>query len=116
MSASTLILDTNIVSYLMRGGALARAYQPHVQDHLLAISELLVGLKALLKNQKTRSYEEQVSSRLRCARARLGCLIGKGTPCGCSLWASNANCSPEIAGVSPALPLCANPRSRLEST
>ena len=43
MSVSTRILDTNIVSYLMRGGALARAYQPHVQDHLLAISSITVG-------------------------------------------------------------------------
>ena len=52
---STLILDTNIVSYLMRGGALARGYQPHVQEYLLAISKLLVGLKALLTNQRTSS-------------------------------------------------------------
>ena len=40
---STRILDTNIVSYLMRGGECARAYQPHVQDHLLAISFNTVG-------------------------------------------------------------------------
>ena len=43
MSVDTLILDTNIVSYLMRGGALGRAYQPHVQNHLLAISFITVG-------------------------------------------------------------------------
>lgn len=40
---ATRILDTNVVSYLMRGGALARAYQPHVQGHLLAISFITVG-------------------------------------------------------------------------
>ena len=43
MSAGRLILDTNIVSYLMRGGALAEAYRPHLQDHLLAISFITVG-------------------------------------------------------------------------
>ncbi len=43
MSVDTLILDTNIVSYLMRGGALGRAYRPHVQNHLLAISFITVG-------------------------------------------------------------------------
>ena len=40
---ATLMRDTNVVSYLMRGGALARAYQPHVQGHLLAISFITVG-------------------------------------------------------------------------
>ncbi len=43
MSVDTLILDTNIVSYLMKGGPLGRAYQPHVQNHLLAISFITVG-------------------------------------------------------------------------
>jgi len=43
MSVDTLILDTNIVSYLMKGGPLGRAYQPHVQNHLLAISIITVG-------------------------------------------------------------------------
>ena len=43
MSAGQLILDTNIVSYLMRGGALAETYRPHLQDHLLAISFITVG-------------------------------------------------------------------------
>lgn len=43
MSVDTLILDTNIVSYLMKGGPLGRADQPHVQNHLLAISFITVG-------------------------------------------------------------------------
>ncbi|MFH0343036.1 MAG: hypothetical protein ACHBNF_13095 [Chromatiales bacterium] len=38
MSDAKLVLDTNIVSYLMKGGALAEAYAPHVQGKLLAIS------------------------------------------------------------------------------
>ncbi len=33
-----LLLDTNIVSYLMRGDPLARLYRPHLVNHSLAIS------------------------------------------------------------------------------
>lgn len=40
---SKTILDTNIVSYLMKGGPLAEAYTPHVQGKLLAIAFITVG-------------------------------------------------------------------------
>ncbi|MFZ2208146.1 MAG: type II toxin-antitoxin system VapC family toxin [Porticoccaceae bacterium] len=40
---SKTILDTNIVSYLMKGGPLAEAYAPHVQGKLLAIAFITVG-------------------------------------------------------------------------
>jgi tRNA(fMet)-specific endonuclease VapC len=43
MSEAKIILDTNIVSYLMRGGPLAEAYAPHVQGRLLAIAFVTVG-------------------------------------------------------------------------
>ena len=43
MSDAKIILDTNIVSYLMKGGDLARAYAPHVQGKLLAIAFITVG-------------------------------------------------------------------------
>jgi tRNA(fMet)-specific endonuclease VapC len=43
MSDARIILDTNIVSYLMKGGPLAEAYAPHVQGHLPAISFITVG-------------------------------------------------------------------------
>ena len=43
MSAAKIILDTNIVSYLMKGGSLAEAYAPHVQGRLLAIAFITVG-------------------------------------------------------------------------
>ena len=43
MSNAKTILDTNIVSYLMKGGPLAEAYVPHVQGNLLAISFITVG-------------------------------------------------------------------------
>jgi tRNA(fMet)-specific endonuclease VapC len=43
VSDAQLILDTNIVSYLMRGGPLAEAYATHVQGKLLAISFITVG-------------------------------------------------------------------------
>lgn len=43
MSNAKIILDTNIVSYLMKGGPLAEAYAPHVQGKLLAIAFITVG-------------------------------------------------------------------------
>jgi predicted nucleic acid-binding protein len=35
---NSLLLDTNIVSYLMRSDPLARVYRPHLANHSLAIS------------------------------------------------------------------------------
>ncbi len=43
MGGSKIILDTCIVSYLMKGGARAEVYAPHVQGKLLAISFITVG-------------------------------------------------------------------------
>ncbi|MFH0983399.1 MAG: type II toxin-antitoxin system VapC family toxin [Planctomycetota bacterium] len=43
MSDAKIIVDTNIVSYLMKGGPLAEAYAPHVQGKLLAIAFITVG-------------------------------------------------------------------------
>ena len=43
MSESRVILDTNIVSYLMKGGKLATAYEPHLQSRLLGITFVTVG-------------------------------------------------------------------------
>jgi len=43
MNDAKIILDTNIVSYLMKGGPLAESYAPHVQGKLLAISFITVG-------------------------------------------------------------------------
>jgi tRNA(fMet)-specific endonuclease VapC len=43
MSGAKVILDTNIVSYLMRGGREAKAYARHVQGKLLAIAFITVG-------------------------------------------------------------------------
>lgn len=43
MSDAKIILDTNIVSFLMKGGPLAEAYAPHVQGKLLAIAFITVG-------------------------------------------------------------------------
>ena len=40
---STLVLDTNIVSYLMRGDRLAEVYRPHLEGHAQAISFMTVG-------------------------------------------------------------------------
>jgi len=43
MSDAKIILDTNVVSYLMKGGPLGEAYTPHVQGRLLAIAFITVG-------------------------------------------------------------------------
>jgi predicted nucleic acid-binding protein len=43
MSNAKIILDTNIVSYLMKGGPLAEVYALHVQGKLLAIAFITVG-------------------------------------------------------------------------
>ena len=43
MSDAKIILDTNIVSYLMKDSPLAKAYAPRVQGCLVAISFITVG-------------------------------------------------------------------------
>lgn len=43
MTSPEIILDTNVVSYLMRGGQLAQEYMPHVRGRLLAITFITVG-------------------------------------------------------------------------
>ena len=40
---STVVLDTNVVSYLMKGHELARRYRPAIEGHTLAISFMTVG-------------------------------------------------------------------------
>jgi predicted nucleic acid-binding protein len=39
----TLLLDTNIVSYLMKESPRAKLYEPHLRDSRLAISFVTVG-------------------------------------------------------------------------
>ncbi len=43
MSDDKSILDTNIVSYLMKGGRLAEMYEPFLEGRLLAITFITVG-------------------------------------------------------------------------
>ena len=43
MTHAEIILDTNVVSYLMKGGQLAQDYIPHVRGRLLAITFITVG-------------------------------------------------------------------------
>ena len=43
MTAPKVVIDTNIVSYMMRGQAEAQAYAKHLQGNLLAISFITVG-------------------------------------------------------------------------
>ena len=58
MSAAKIVLDTNIVSYLMRGGSLAEAYAPHVQGKLLAISFITVG--EMYFGAEIEGYQEEI--------------------------------------------------------
>ena len=43
MSTAKIILDTCVVSFIMRGNEQAKAYLPHVQGKLLAVSFITVG-------------------------------------------------------------------------
>ena len=43
MTATKILVDTNIVSYIMRGRAEAKVYAPHLQGKLSAISFMTVG-------------------------------------------------------------------------
>ena len=43
MNEVEVVLDTNVVSYLMKGGRLAETYAPYVQGRLLAITFITVG-------------------------------------------------------------------------
>jgi tRNA(fMet)-specific endonuclease VapC len=38
-----LVVDTNVVSYVLKGHELARLYAPHLQGQLLAVSFITVG-------------------------------------------------------------------------
>lgn len=40
---SALVLDTNVVSYLMRNHTLAQKYRRHLEGHILTISFMTVG-------------------------------------------------------------------------
>ena len=44
MSVGKIILDTNVVSYLMKGGPLAELYAPHVEGKRPAISFITVSV------------------------------------------------------------------------
>ena len=43
MPGARVILDTNVVSYLMKAGGLAERYRPHVEGRLAAIAFVTVG-------------------------------------------------------------------------
>lgn len=43
MTAAKVLVDTNVVSYMMKGGPLGKAYAPHLQGKLLSISFITVG-------------------------------------------------------------------------
>ena len=81
MTAPKIIIDTNIVSYLMRGSPESRAYAPHLTGKLVAISFITVGelyygaekakwgekrclrLKTSLKNFVVIPYDHEIAKR-----------------------------------------------------
>jgi predicted nucleic acid-binding protein len=97
VSDAKLILDTNIVSYLMKGGPLANVYAPHVQGKLHAIAFVTVGemyfgaekknwgekkrkeLETMLRNFIVIPYDHEIArcyARLLAERKRNGQPIG----------------------------------------
>ena len=67
MSDAKIILDTNIVSYLMRGGREAEAYVPHVQGKLLAIAFVTVGEMYFGAENRNWGKKKRKNSNWRCA-------------------------------------------------
>jgi len=61
-----ILLDTNVVSYLMRGGELADRYRPHLKGKLLAVSFVAVGTE--VERVFSRHHGPQVVS-----KCGLGC-------------------------------------------
>ena len=43
MNGGWILFDTNVVSYMMKGGRLAKAYAPHLKRQLRAIASITVG-------------------------------------------------------------------------
>lgn len=43
MNSGQILFDTNVVSYMMKGGRLAEAYAPHLERRSLAIAFITVG-------------------------------------------------------------------------
>ena len=93
MTDAKIVLDTNIVSYLMKGGQLAEDYAPHIRGRLLAISFVTVGelylgaekaawglkrrnqLETILRNFVTIPYDHEIArcyGRLVAERQRAG--------------------------------------------
>ena len=62
MSMAKIILDTNIVSYLMKGTPLAERYKLHIQGKLLSISFITVG--ELYFGAENRNWGEQKRKQL----------------------------------------------------
>ncbi len=81
MTAPKIIIDTNIVSYMMRGGPEAKAYASHLKGKLIAISFITVGelyygaekgnweqkrrlkLETALKNYIVIPYDHEIAKR-----------------------------------------------------
>ena len=63
-----IILDTNIVSYSMKGHQLAETYMPHLQGQLLAITFVTVGELYFGAEKKTSGVRRSGKiSKRRCA-------------------------------------------------
>lgn len=81
MTAAKVLVDTNVVSYVMKGDLLGKAYAPHLQGKLLAISFITVAemycgaekarwgrkkrsqLESTLRNLVVRPYDHEIAKR-----------------------------------------------------
>ena len=64
MTAPKVLIDTNIVSYMMRGQTEAQAFAKGLQGNLLAISFVMVGELFLLDENKPLFQEEMILLRI----------------------------------------------------
>lgn len=53
MNEVEVVLDTNVASYLMKGGRLAETYAPYVQGRLLAIT-FITGWRILFWSRESK--------------------------------------------------------------
>ncbi len=95
MNEAKIVLDTNIVSYIMKGDPIAKTYVKHIQNKLLAISFITVGelyygaekanwgterrqkLETTLRNYVVIPYDHEIA---RCYGEIAAVRKGKGKP------------------------------------
>jgi len=80
---SGLVLDTNVVSYLMRGDPIAVSHQTHLDGHVLGISFMTVG--EMFEGAYRAGWGEPRMSRL--DEVLRGYVVIPSSPALCRIWA-----------------------------